>query len=353
MVNLTADRITTICHRLLSAGGAPDQHASIVAEHLADANLTGHDSHGLIRIPQYMGEIKSGRLDPSAEPAVTRDDQAIVQVNGNNTFGQVVAKYASEVAMTKAKEHGISMVAMHSLTHTGRIGAYPEMIAKEEMAGIMFCGYAFRGAGGVAPFGGREGRLGTNPISMSFPLSPDKVVLLDFATSIAAQGKIHVYRSRGQKLPGNWVLDKEGAVSNDPNDYFDGGALLPMGGLDGGHKGYALSFMVLLLSGLLGGIQSWKEGGDLAYYGNSIAAIDLERFAPVDQLREHVSRLVDLVKDTTPLPGFDGVLYPGEIEEKNREDRRAKGVEVEQATWDQVVDLIKEYGLEEELGVKG
>ena len=349
MANLSADRITTVCRSLLSAVGATDHHASIVAEHLADANLTGHDSHGIIRISQYMEEIKRGNLDPAAEPVVAKEDQAIVEVNGSNTFGQVVAKYATEIAVSKAREHGISMVSMHNLTHTGRIGAYPEMIARGGMAGMMFCGYASSGPGGVAPFGGREGRLGTNPIAISFPLSSDKVVLLDFATSIAAEGKIRIYRSRGKKLPGEWVLDKEGVVSNDPDDYYDGGALLPMGGMDGGHKGYALSFMVLLLSSLSGAIQSSSSATDGIQYGNSISAIDIARFAPVEQLSEHAAGLVGLVKDTPPLPGFHEVLYPGEIEERNRTERSANGVDVEEATWNRVAGLLKEYGLEEGL----
>ena len=347
MVNLSADRITTVCRTLLSAGGATDHHASIVAEHLADANLTGHDSHGVIQIPQYMEEIKQGNLDPAAEPVIVKEDRALVEVNGNNTFGQVVAKYATEIALSKAGEHGISMVSMYNLNHTGRIGAYPEMIARDGMAGMMFCGYASRGAGGVAPFGGREGRLGTNPIAISFPLPSGKVVLLDFATSIAAEGKIRVYKSREKMLPGEWVLDKEGKVSTDPDDYYGGGALLPMGGMDGGHKGYALSFMVLLLSGLSEGILSLDPAAAGLQYGNSIIAIDIARFAPVDRLGEHASGLVDLVKDTAPLPGFDEVLYPGEIEERNRTERRANGVEVEEATWSKVTGLLEEYGLEE------
>ena len=347
MPTLTDKSVHRVVSHVFQAAGAPADHADTVASHLTGANLAGHDSHGFIRIPQYIREIKEGRLDPKGQPEVETEKGATAQVNGNNTFGQVAAAFAAQVAMRKAREHGISLVTMYNLGHTGRIGTYPEMVAREGMAAVMYTGGLGSGTGGVAPFGGREGRLSTNPLSMSFPSSSKGVILLDFATSMAAEGKLRVCRARGHSLPDEWVLSKEGVASRDPNDYYDGGAILPMGGLSGGHKGYALGFMVALYGGLMGGLGGRDEA---SRGGSTIMVIDLEGMAPLDTVRTHVGEMVEFVKDTPLMEGATGVLYPGEIEATTREDRLANGISIEQATWDQVVELITEYGLEAELG---
>ena len=351
MPTVTEESIYTIGYRVLRVAGAPDGHASTVARHLADANLTGHDSHGFIRILQYIREIDEGSLDPKARPAVFRESMATAQVNGHSTFGQVVATFATQLATEKAREYGIGLVTMFNLGHIGRVGAYPEMAAKEGMVATMYGGEVPPTSGAVAPFGGRRGRLGTNPVSMSFPSPGDGAILLDFATSVAAEGKLRVYRARGDPLPDEWVLSKEGVPSRNPDDYYNGGAILPMGGLSGGHKGYALSFMVMLFGGLMGGLGSPEERGQGPLPdGSSIIVIDLGKLAPVDRVRAHVEDIVRYVKDTPAMEGSSGVLYPGEIEARNRQERLAKGISVEQATWDQVLALITKYGLERELG---
>jgi uncharacterized oxidoreductase len=350
MPTLTHESLYDISYRLLSAAGATDDNASTVAAHLADANLAGHDSHGFIRIPQYLTEISEGGRDPKGQPVVVRENMATAQVNGNGTFGQVVATFATKLGMSKARQYGISLVTMYNHGHTGRVGAYPEMAAKEGMAAMMYSGSLSQSTRGVAPFGGRESRLSTNPMSMSFPFSSDGVVLLDFATSMAAEGKLRVYRARGQSLPDEWVITKEGVPSRDPNAYYDGGAILPMGGLSGGHKGYSLSFMALLFGGLLGAMGS-GEGGEmgLSIGGASITVVDLEAMAPTAEVRAQVEALVGRMKDTPPMEGSSGVLYPGEIEATTRQERLAKGVDIEDATWEQVVELAKQYGLEAEV----
>ena len=172
MPSFPVEGLTEASRQVLLAAGAPDEHASTVARHLADANLAGHDSHGFIRVPQYIREIKEGRIDPVAQPEVVKDGPGTAKVDGKSSFGQVVATFATELAIQKARRSGISLVSMFNLSHTGRIGTYAEMAAKEGMAAIMFTGFAGgEVAKNVAPFGGRERKLGTNPISMSFPSS--------------------------------------------------------------------------------------------------------------------------------------------------------------------------------------
>ena len=351
MPTLTEESIYRIGFHLLRAAGAPDGHADTVARHLADANLARHDSHGFIRIIQYLRDIEDGRLNPTGQPRVVRENRSIVQLDGSSTFGQVVATVATQLAIEKARENGISMVTMCNLGHTGRVGTYPETAAKEGMAAIMCTGFVGGKVGNnVAPFGGRERRLGTNPISMSFPYSDDGPILLDFATSMAAEGKLRIYRARGESLPDEWVLTKEGIPSRDPNDYYEGGALLPLGGLSGGHKGYALSFMVALFGSVLGELGCADGQEDTRGGGSSIIVMDIGGLAPVADIRAQVEEVVSYVKDTPAMQGSSGVLYPGEIEARSRRERLANGVTIEQATWDQVAELIKEHGLEERLG---
>ena len=347
---LTEDSIYKVAHGLLRAAGAPEDHASTVARHLADANIMGHDSHGLIRIIQYLRQIEEGLLDPEARPEVVKETTGSAHLNGHRGFGQVVATFATRLAVQKARQCGISLVTMGSLGHTGRLGTYPEMAAREGMASLMFTGFLGGKIGiNVAPFGGRERRLGTNPIAMSFPSSDGGRVLLDFATSMAAEGKVRVYRAAGKPLPEEWIIDKEGTPSTDPNDYYDGGAILPMGGLSGGHKGYALGFMVALFGGLLGGLGA-GGGEDASAGGSSIIVIDVGAVGPIESVATEVEEVVRWVKQSRPMEGSSGVLYPGEIEERTRRDRLANGVSIEQSTWDEMVGLVKKHGLEHEIG---
>jgi uncharacterized oxidoreductase len=355
MPTLARDKLVKIADVMLRAGGAAEGHAMTVAEHLADANLAGHDSHGFIRIPQYLDAIKDGSLDPRAEPEVVGENAGTAQVNGHGTFGQVVATMAARLAIKKARESGISLVTMGNLNHTGRVGTYPEMAAEEGMAAIMFTGFCGGTFGNnVAPFGGRARRLGTNPISMSFPHTDEGPVLLDFASSIAAEGKLRVYRNRGHQLPDEWVLDKDGVPSRDPNAYYDGGVILPVGGVSGGHKGYSLSVMVALYGALLGQLAAPETEEEDRWSGSSIIVIDVAGMSPIDGVRSQVRNMTRYLKDTPTMEGFSEVLYPGEIEANTRRERLASGVDIEQATWDQVTELMEEYGVAGELeGIGG
>ncbi len=348
MPTLTREEISKVSQAVLRAAGAPEGHARIVGEHLADANLAGHDSHGFIRIPQYVQRINEGLLAATAEPEVIRETPGMAQVNGHATFGQVVATFAAELAIEKAGNTGVALVTMSNLDHTGRIGTYAEMAARTGMAAIVCTGFWGRAAAGVAPFGGREGKLGTNPISISFPFAPEGTLLLDYATSMAAEGKLRVYRARGEQLPEEWVLSKEGKPSRDPNDFYDGGAILPMGGMTGGHKGYALSFMVSLLGGVLGQLGS-ERSRMAAGSGTTIIVVNVGALASEEEIRGEVETFVNFVKETPPWEGSRGVLYPGEIEDMTRSQRLVSGVEIEDATWDEVQGLVREFGLEEEL----
>ena len=166
---------------------------------------------------------------PRAEPEVVGNHGAILRIDGHSSFGQVVATRATEMAIEKARDHGVSLVSMGNLTHTGRIGTYPEMAAAAGLAAIMFTGWAGKPWGPLVPFGGREGRLDSNPLAMAFPHAEGAPVLLDISTSITSEGKIRVYRNKEQELPDTWIIDKHGVPSRNPNDFYDGGAQFPEG----------------------------------------------------------------------------------------------------------------------------
>jgi LDH2 family malate/lactate/ureidoglycolate dehydrogenase len=348
MPRVTGEQLERIAFHLFCAAGSPEAHSRIVAAHLADNNLAGHDSHGFIRVIQYLQQIKDGLLFPAAEPEIVRESPVTAQIDGHRGFGQVVAKFATEVAVKKAKEQGVSSVTMRYLGHLGRLGAYGEMAAREGCAAILFCA-----TGGLAlsqaPFGGARRKLGTNPIALAFPAETEGTISSDFATSVAAEGKVRVYRARGRKLPDGWILDKEGRPSNDPGDFYAGGAILPIGA-SVGYKGYCLALMTDIFGSLLSRDGFPASPGKQFSNGSLIVAIDIERFAPLAAAQSEASRMVAFVKDTPLAEGFDQVLYPGEKEVKNRRERLQTGVDIEDETWAQVTALVKTYGVEGKIG---
>jgi uncharacterized oxidoreductase len=184
---------------------------------------------------------------------------------------------------------------------------------------------------------------------MGFPSEEEGPIVSDFATSVAAEGKIRVSRARGQKLPDGWIIDKEGRPSNDPNDFYAGGAILPVGG-SVGHKGFCLAFMTDLFGGLLSRDGFPGAPGKQFSNGSLIVAIDIERFAPLTAVRSEVSKMVHHLKDTPPAEGFKYVMYPGEKEAENRKERGKNGVEIEDETWNQVMAWVQEYGVADKLG---
>ena len=352
MPTLKPERLTQIANDLLLAVGTSESHAKTVSEHLTNANLAGHDSHGFIRIIQYVREINEGDINPTAEPAILKETSTTAQMDGKSTFGQVAMMAALEIGMAKARVHGLSLVNVSNHEHTGRVGTYGETAANEGLASFMCSGYAGgKSLMAVAPFGGTVRKLSTNPMVISFPYNDDGPVLLDFATTISAEGKLRVARAKGASLPDYWTIEADGTPSNDPNTYYEGGSLLPIGGLHGGHKGYALSFMVTLFGAVLAAVanpemENVRTSNDTMLYGSTLILIDLQRLGSLDLIKAQVDGLVKYVKDTPLREGYSEVLYPGEYEIRNRRQRRADGLYIEDATWDGVTELMSQYGVE-------
>lgn len=350
MPNLRGEEIEKIVFHLLCAAGSPEEHSQIVAQHLMDNNLAGHDSHGIIRIIQYLRQIKEGVIIPQAKPEIIHESAGTAQVDGHYGFGQVAAKFSTELAIKKAKAYGVSGVSVRNLGHIGRLGAYTEMAASEGCAAILFCG-----TGGQvpyqAPFGGTQRKLGTNPIAIAFPGQGEEIFSSDFATSVCAEGKIRVHLARGTKLPNGWILDKDGHPSNDPKDFYGGGTILPLGG-SVGYKGYCLAFMTDLLASVLSGNGFPGKANKQFSNGFFILAIDIGRFIPLPMAREDASFMANFIKDTPLAEGFRQVYYPGEKEAQSRKLRRQTGIEIEEETWNQIKNLAREYKVSDKLSIE-
>jgi uncharacterized oxidoreductase len=327
-----------------------------VARHLLKANLSGHDSHGVIQTIAYVNRIKLGQIVPNATYEVEHETPTTARVNGNWGFGFVVTEKAMRLAIEKAKKHNVAAVTVRYQSHIGRLADYSMMAAEEGMIGLIT---ADSGAGrkSVVPFGGKKVRLGTNPISIAVPSNQEAPVFLDMATSVVASGKIGVARARMKEVPEGWILDPDGNPSTDPFDVPRGGGILPLGG-DQGHKGFGLSFMVEMFSGILTSI---GYGTDLAAFearhgidhrhndGCFIAVFNVEAFRPLEEFREEVSGFAEFVK-TSPPSSVVGVQHPGEPEYLCELKLREEGIYVEDVTWSKIEGIISEKGLADEIG---
>jgi uncharacterized oxidoreductase len=339
-----AEDLTALSTAIYEAAGTPSEHAQIVVRHQVDANLKGHDSHGAMLLPTYVNRIERGHIMPAVKPEVISETATTIFVNGQWGFGPVVSEFTMEQCIAKAREYKISVATIREQSHVGSLNDYPLMAAKAGLIGIIMCDSG-QGPKSVAPFGGREARLGTNPISMAIPSDLDGPLYLDMATSAAAAGKIGVAVARGEPVPPGWVIDKEGKPTTDPRQLRQGGALLPLGGPDGGYKGTGLAVMVEILCGLLTGLGFGVEPTGRHNDGCFMAVFRVDAFRPLSEFKKDVGDFIRYLKETPPAEGSSGVLYPGEVEHRREQDRRANGIDVEDATWSRIKSLAAGYGL--------
>lgn len=328
-----------------SAAGAPPEAARLVARHLVDNEVIGHPSHGVIRLREYWDAIRRGELDPAARPQIAHETAASAQIDGGWTFGQVVAEFAVGLAVRKARITGVSAAAVHRVKHIGRLGRYAELAAEAGAAAVIFTSGGGHGVN-QAPFGGLDRKLSSNPLAMSFPSGPAGPYVLDMATSAAAEGKIRMHRAQGLETPPGWMIDRDGNPTTDPNDYYEGGALLPLGGAEG-HKGYALAFMIDLFTGVLSGGGAPGDPARSLSNNTTIIVLDPSRFAPLDELKERAARMTAHIKDTRLRDAGRPVKYPGEIEAEARAANRNRPIRLPDAAWAGVLSVLRELSLPE------
>ena len=340
---LSIEHLRQVGAAIFAAAGAPPKAAEVVAKLLADANAVGHDSHGVIRIPQYISTIERGEIVPHAEVEIVRQTAAAAVLDGHWGFGQVVMNQAVEMGLERAGNCGVAAITVKNANHIGRLGSYVEHIAEANMIGLL-CANSHGAGAGVAPWGGIAGRLGTNPLAGGWPDGEGGALVLDITTSVVAEGKVRVKRNRGEPVPEGWIIDAAGRPSTDPADFYDEprGSLLPFGGLMG-YKGYGLGVVVELLSGALSGAGCAR--GRNARIGNGcfLLVIDIGRFQPFAEYAAQVRAFADYLRSSPKAEGVDAVLLPGDLEKQERQRRQA-GVVVEEETWRQILDCAHRVG---------
>ena len=324
--------------RIFLAAGAPPDIARQVGESLVTSDLYGVRSHGLQLCIAYLARIRAGQLNPQARPCVATESQATALIDGQRAFGQVVAAHAAALAIRKAQQHGFAIVCANNCNHVGRIGAYPEMIAQADLIGFAQVNATTRL---VAPHGGLHSRFGTNPLAFAVPVPGDHPVLMDFTTSAVAANKLRVFANRGATIPLGWILDRHGNPSSDPNAFFDGGYLLPMGA----HKGHGLLIMVEVLAGLLSGSGSGMLGQASGANGVFLMAIDPAAFRPADEFSADMRRLVDTLRASPARDGAGSVLVPGDPEAQAAADQLRDGIEYDDVTWQNILRAAESVGV--------
>lgn len=342
-----ADRLTQIGAALLRAAGASEEEANAVASGCVNANLAGHDSHGIIAIPTYIDRIKAGHIVPGAPWTIVRETPTTTVIDGHWGFGFHVNAKAMEMTINKAKTANVAACTVFRQSHVGRLAHYPLMAMREGMIGIAAADSG-RSPKHVAPFGGREARLGTNPLSIAVPSDLEAPFYLDMATSAVAAGKIQLAVARGEQIPKGWIIDAEGRDSTDPRDYRKGGALLPLGGSEG-YKGSGLAAMVEVLCGLLTGLGFGVEPSGRHNDGCFMAVFNVAAFRPLQQFKKEVADFARYLKSTPPSEGSRGVFYPGEVEFIREQERRKNGIAIEDATWDKFKALATDHKLDLDL----
>ena len=307
--------------------GVPSQDAEMTTGALIHADLMGIDSHGLNRVTvqSYAGGLKNGSINAKAVPEIVHEASSTAVIDGQNGLGPVASTVAMDLAIAKAKETGAGFVSIRGSNHYGASSHYSTMALPHNMIGFSMT----VGGLGVVATGGRGRRIGINPMSVAAPAATSDPFILDIATSVVAAGKLELARMKEQPVPVGWIVDSAGNDTTDPNEYWKGGAILPLGGgpATGGYKGYGLSVMIDILAGVLSGgghigQRDGSSGGTCHFQG----ALSIDGFGSVDNFKAIMDSLVAYLKATEPAEGSFGVLVHGEREVSAERERLHKGI---------------------------
>ncbi len=345
------EALTEFAAAIIEAAGSQRAEALEVARHLVEANLKGHDSHGVGMIPTYTTNVTAGRLHPNKHAEKISEMGSIAVFDGGMGYGQVIAREATEWAIAKTKETGLAMFAIRNTHHVARVGAYGEQAAVAGFVSIHFVNVLIA-PGRTAPFGGTTGRFGTDPICITFPgnLGGGKKdappVVLDFATSRVAAGKLRVAMNEDKQMQPGVLIDAEGHDATDPNVFYKkNGAMLPFGE----HKGSGLALVCELMAGVLtgGGVMQGNMTNHGVKNGMFTIMLDPAKFGDTGWMSNEMQTLLDWVKSSKPRPGVEEVLVAGEPERKSREKRLKTGIPVDTTTWGELVAAAKAAGVPE------
>jgi LDH2 family malate/lactate/ureidoglycolate dehydrogenase len=312
------------------AHGIPASDAALLADTLVKAELWGHPSHGAIRLSWYLARIRTGAMHAVTEVETVRDSGSVVVLDGHDGLGQVVAQRAVELGVERARAHGISGVAVRNSGHFGTAAYFTRYAAERGCIALL----ATNASPAMAPWGGRTKLVGTNPWSIAAPGPDGEVLVMDMANTAVARGKVHVAADRGEPIPDGWAARADGTPTTDAREAIEG-LILPVGGA----KGYVMSFMFDVLAGVLTGsafgsdvVGPYRPEGRSGA-GHLLVTLDVTAFADPDDYAAGVGALVAQVRGSEPADGSDGVLTPGQLEDRNRARALNDGIRLSDQTW--------------------
>jgi uncharacterized oxidoreductase len=343
--SLDAARLTAAIRAIIAAGGSSAREADMVAINLVEANLRGHDSHGVGMVPRYVDSLKEGGLTIDAHVGIRLDGGATLSLDGRQGYGQVIGHEAMELGVERARRHGVCAVGLAHSHHLGRIGHWAEQCAGEGLVSIHFVNVLSRPI--VAPFGGRDARFGTNPFCVGVPRAGTDPIVLDFATSKIAQGKTRVAYNQGHRIAPDTIIDDHGNPTTDPRYTVvePYGALLTFGE----HKGSGLALICELLGGALAGGQTARPVTDgRRQVLNSMLSIliDPDKLGSAEHLTAEVEAFVAWYAASPPVSGLDRVKVAGEPERQRKAERLTDGIPVDAVTWREILDAGTKVGLD-------
>ncbi len=345
MPTFAVEELTDFAARLLTAGGVGRDEATLIAKSLVGANLRGHDSHGVMRIPSYLDTCIKGNVVPGAPLTAIRESPTSFVGDAHWGFGQTQAQRLTNKLIPMAKKAGVAVGTLVRSFHIGRLGEYCEMATDQglvSMAMVNNHGNAPR----VAPPGGKSPRLGTNPLAIGAP-APGGPLVLDFGTSATAEGKVRVKRIAGQLCPDGWLIDSEGKPTNDPNAIYGNppGSILPMGG-DQAYKGFGLGLMVEVLTGALSSGPCVREVPNTPL-GNCVFMLMLDpaHFGGAEHFADEVAGLTEFVRGCPTIDGVQEILLPGDPERRMLAKRSAEGIPLDDGNWNALVQLAGQLGV--------
>jgi uncharacterized oxidoreductase len=342
-MKLHHDGLRNLTANLFAQAGCHPTEAGRIAEHLVEANLVGHDSHGVIRIPSYVQWLRAGKVVANRTIQVVFENEAIAVVDGQFGFGQTIGEQAMQLGIDKAARHGVAVIALRNTGHLGRIGDWPLMVARAGKMSLHFVNTT--GAGIlVAPHGGINRRLSANPIAAGVPVAGAPPIILDMSACTLAEGKIRVALNKGVPVPEHCIIDAQGRPTTDPRVFYADppGAILSIAG----HKGYGLAIVCEVLAGALtgGGCSDPKNAGRLA---NGMLSIILDGsfFQSDAAFAAEIERFIVWVKSSAKLAPDGDILMPGEIEERTKAQRLKEGIDIDEMTWSQLLETARGVGL--------
>lgn len=344
MDRLPAEILRTFTRKAFHKAGVPEPDATTIAALMIEADLQGSDGHGIFRLPQYIRRIQAGGINPRPKIAVERERAAMALVNGDNAMGHLAMRFASELAIQKARTAGTAWVGVRWSNHAGPASLYAKMPMREGMIGMYF---AVGNANHLPPWGGVEMLLSTNPIAVAIPAGAEPPIVLDMATTVAAFGKVKTRAQRGEAMPEGWMVDREGRPLTDPRR-MDEGFLLPIGG----YKGYGMALVFGILAGTLNGAAMGREVIDFNHddatptnTGQAILAIDVSAFEELDSFKEKIDALARDIRGSERMKGFERIFLPGEQSHAKSVERGNQGIPIPPALLTGLNELGAKLGI--------